>query len=88
MIKEVKNQYTFQMINDRFVKTLYAAKKTPNDRALSFKVLNSAINTFVENVVDHEAKARTALDLPQPETWQCIPDDWTDEQKTAHIAAE
>jgi hypothetical protein len=44
LIKEIKNQYTFQMINDRFVKTLYQAKKTPIDRALSFKVLNSAIN--------------------------------------------
>jgi len=88
MIKEIKNKYTFQMINDRFVKTLYLSKKTPNDRALSYKVLNNAINQFVENVVDHEVKARTALDLPQIENWQCIPEDWAEEQRAAHVAAE
>jgi len=71
------------MINERFIKTLYLAKKTPNERAFSFAVLNKAIDHFVENVVDCDVKARTALDLPQIETWQSVPDDQTAEEKAA-----
>ena len=33
-------------------------------------------------------KARTALDLPQIEIWQSVPDDQTPEEKAAQIAAE
>jgi len=51
-IEQVANPYTKQAINDRYVKTLYLAKKIPNDRALSFKVLNKSINAFVEQVVE------------------------------------
>lgn len=39
MIKQIQNQYTFTSVHDRFVKNLYQAKKTPNDRASSYSVL-------------------------------------------------
>ena len=51
-------------------------------------MLNKAIDHFVENVVDSDVKARTALDLPQIEIWQSVPDDQTPEEKAAQIAAE
>lgn len=88
LIKEIKNKYTFADVNDRFVKTLYSAKKTPNDRALSYTVLQRSIGSFVENVVDHDCKARIAMELPMLETWQCIPEEWTQEQRLAFVAAE
>jgi len=52
LIEKVTNPYTKQAINDRYVKTIYLAKKIPNDRALSFKVLNRSISAFVEQVVE------------------------------------
>ena len=52
--KQIRNNLTQQTINDRYVKTLYLSKKTPNDRALSFSVLNKMIRSFVENIVDYE----------------------------------
>lgn len=55
------------------------AKKTPNDRALSFKVIQKAVGNFVGEVVEHDIKQRTAMDLPVPETWQSIPEEWTPE---------
>jgi len=62
MIAQVANPYTKSAINDRYVKNLYLSKKTPNDRAISFKVINRSINAFVEQVVEQDIKARTALD--------------------------
>ncbi len=69
LIEQVKNPYTKQSINERYVKTLYLSKKIPNNRALSYKVLNTSINTFVEQVVEQDIKARAALDLVQVEFW-------------------
>jgi len=88
MIAQIQNKYTHQMLHDRFVKTLYSAKKTPNDRALSHKVLQDAIGRFVGEVVDHDVKHRTAMELPQQELWQAIPEEWTDEQIKQHFANE
>lgn len=48
LIDQVANSYTKQAISDRYVKNLYQAKKIPNERGLSFKVLNKSINVFVE----------------------------------------
>lgn len=48
MIKQIQNQYTFTSVHDRFVKNLYQAKKTPNDRASSYSVLQEAIGNFAE----------------------------------------
>jgi hypothetical protein len=79
LIAQVQNKYTHQMVHDRFVKTLYSAKKTPNDRALSHKVMQDAIGRFVGEVVDHDAKHRTAMDLYQSDLWQAIPEDWAEE---------
>ena len=52
--KQIRNNLTQQTIIDRYVKTLYLSKKTPNDRALSVSVLNKMIRSFVENIVDYE----------------------------------
>ena len=70
LINEVANPYTKKMLLDRYVSLLCKARKTPNDRALSFSVINRLSNSFVENVVDHEVKFRTQLDmLPQETAW-------------------
>ena len=79
MIACIQNQYSRKDIHDRFVKALSQAKKTPNDRSLSYKVIQKAIGNFVGEVVEHDIKQRTAMDLPVPETWQCIPEEWTPE---------
>jgi hypothetical protein len=79
MIRLVKNSYTHQSIHERFIKTVAQAKKTPNDRAHSFKIVGNAVASFVEVAVDADIAARTALDLPQLESWQAIPEDWTPE---------
>lgn len=79
MINCIQNKYSRKDIHDRFVKALSQAKKTPNDRALSFKVIQKAVGNFVGEVVEHDIKQRTAMDLPVPETWQSIPEEWTPE---------
>ena len=33
-------------------------------------------------------KHRTALELPLQDTWQCVPEEWTQEQRNQHNAAE
>lgn len=52
LINEVTNPYTRKMLLDRYVSLLNKARKTPNDRALSFSVINKLSHSFVENVVD------------------------------------
>lgn len=42
----------------------------------------------MSEVVDHDVKHRTAMDLPQQELWQPIPEDWTEEQLKQHQANE
>jgi len=58
LITEVANPYTKKMLSDRYVSLLCKARKTPNDRALSFSVINKLANSFVENTVEYEAKSR------------------------------
>lgn len=84
LIQKVHNKYTHQDIYDRFVKTLSQAKKTPNDRALSHRVFQKSIASFIGEVVDCDVKTRTAIDLPLLESWQFVPEDWTEEQIKAH----
>lgn len=62
-VNEVSNPYTKKMLLDRYVSLLVKARKTPNDRALSFSVINKLSNSFVENAVDHEVKFRAQLEM-------------------------
>ena len=41
-----------------YVQALNKARKVPNDRALSFSVINKFANSFVEQTIDFEAKIR------------------------------
>jgi hypothetical protein len=88
MIALVKNDYSKKSLNDRYIKTLNLSKKTPNNKALSHKVLSASIEAFIENVIDVEAKTRVALDMPLQENWQCIPEEWTPEQRQTAIQQE
>ena len=63
LISEVANPYTKKMLSDRYVSLLCKSRKTPNDRALSFSVINKLSHSFVENAIDHEAKFRAQLDM-------------------------
>jgi len=67
-------------LRERYIKLLYAAKRTPIDRALSFNVIKGQMSKLSEGVVEHCEKTRTALDLAPSETpWEPIPEDWTEE---------
>jgi len=63
LITKIANPYTKKMLSDRYVSLLCKARKTPNDRALSFSVINKLAHSFVENTIEHEAKIRTQLDM-------------------------
>lgn len=38
--------------------------------------------------MDTDVKCRTQMDLPQNDTWQFVPEDWTAEQRQAHQQSE
>ena len=64
---------------DRFIKLVSKARKTPNDRAHSFKVIRDMLGRLCEKTVDIETKVRDEAGGLPIETFRVPPEDETEE---------
>jgi len=61
LIAEVQNPYSRQSLKDRYIKLLYAAKKVPTNRALSYNIIKESLSELVTSTVEADQKGRDEL---------------------------
>ena len=68
------------MLLEKFIKLVTKARKTPNERAHSNKVLREMVCRLAEATIDQESKARDECGVMQVETFRVPAEDETEEQ--------
>lgn len=87
LIYKVNNPLTRKDLLQRFMKTIYAARKTPNDRAHSFNIIKNVVGNLTESSVIFNQQAREELGMIAHENFEVPSEEQTDEEREALLQA-
>ena len=85
MITRIKNPYTAESLQKKYVDVLYRAKKVPVEKAQSYDIFRAMVLNFSEDVVDVDERARKELLMVENFGFEIVPEEQTEEEAAALV---